>query len=118
MIQITPHVRIVLMIAPEDFRKGIDSLCATCRSVLNDDPFSGHLFVFINKRKTAIKLLTYDGQGFCLFQKRLSKGKFNWWPEKSDTASTRLAAHELQLLIWNGNPSKCEVSPPWREIQS
>ncbi len=118
MIQITPHMRIVVMIAPEDFRKGIDSLCATCRTVLKDDPFSGHLFVFRNKRKTAIKLLSYDGQGFWLLQKRLSKGKFNWWPEKSDVVSARLVAYELQLLIWNGNPSRCEVTQPWREIPS
>lgn len=118
MIQITPQMRIVLKIDPEDFRKGIDSLCATCRKVLRDDPFSGHIFVFRNSKKTAIKLLAYDGQGFWLFQKRLSKGKFNWWPERSDSVSTRLAAYQLQLLIWNGNPTGCGVSPAWREIES
>lgn len=118
MIQVTPHMRIVLMIEPEDFRKGIDSLCATCRRVLKDDPFSGHIFVFRNRKKTAIKLLAYDGQGFWLIHKRLSKGKFNWWPNKSNAALTRLAAHELQLLIWNGNPTKCDVSPPWRTIEN
>ena len=118
MIQVTPHMRIVLMIAPEDFRKGIDGLSVTCRKILKDDPFSGHLFVFRNRSKTAIKLLAYDGQGFWLFQKRLSKGKFNWWPENSDATSARLATHELQLLIWNGNPTRCEVSQPWREIPS
>ena len=116
MIQITPHMRIVLMIDPEDFRKGIDSLCATCRRILRDDPFSGHIFVFRNRKKTAIKLLAYDGQGFWLFHKRLSKGQFNWWPQGSDAISARLAAHELQLLIYNGNPTRCGVSPAWREI--
>ena len=116
MIQITPHMRIVLMIAPEDFRKGIDALAATCRKILKDDPFSGHLFVFRNKKKTGIKLLAYDGQGFWLLQKRLSKGKFHWWPEKPDADSICLATHELQLLIWNGNPTGCGVSQPWRAI--
>lgn len=116
MIQLTPHMRILLMIDPEDFRKGIDSLCATCRKTLQEDPFSGCVFVFRNRKKTAIKLLTYDGQGFWLFQKRLSKGRFNWWPENSDAASIRLATYELQLLIYNGNPTGCNVSPPWREI--
>lgn len=118
MIQITPHMRIVLMIQPEDFRKGIDSLCATCRKILKEDPFSGYVFVFRNRKKTALKLLAYDGQGFWLFQKRLSKGKFNWWPKSADEVSTRLAAYELQLLIWNGNPAVCEVSPAWREIKN
>lgn len=116
MIQITPQMRIVLMIEPADFRKGIDSLCGVCRRVLREDPFSGHVFVFRNRSKTAIKMLVYDGQGFWLFQKRLSKGKFQWWPNNASEVSTRLAVHELQLLIWNGNPSLCGVAPAWREI--
>jgi len=118
VIQITPHMRIVLMIEPVDFRKGIDSLSATCRKILKEDPFSGHVFVFRNRKKTALKFLAYDGQGFWLFQKRLSMGKFKWWPKGADEVSTRLAAHELQLLIWNGNPTLCEVSPSWREIKT
>lgn len=118
MIQVTPQMRIILMIEAADFRKGIDSLCAMCLKVLEEDPFCGHVFVFRNRRKTAIKLLVYDGQGFWLLQKRLSKGKFSWWPEKSDEVSARLAVHELQLLIWNGDPSKCGVSPVWREIKN
>ena len=118
MIQITPHMRIVVMIDAEDFRKGIDSLAASCRKVLEKDPFSGNVFVFRNRKKTAIKLLVYDGQGFWLLHKRLSKGKFVWWPEKSDVASARLAAHELQLLIWSGNPTGCEVGETWREIKN
>ena len=116
MIQITPQMRIVLMIEPADFRKGIDSLCGVCRRVLREDPFSGHVFVFRNRKKTAIKMLVYDGQGFWLLQKRLSKGKFQWWPNSAQEASTCLAVHELQLLIWNGNPSLCQVTPAWREI--
>ena len=116
MIQITPHTPIVLVIQPEDFRKSIDSLAGICRKILQSDPFSGTVFVFRNRNKTAIKFLLYDGQGFWLMQKRLSQGRFHWWPEKEHVASIRLAAHELQLLIWNGNPTKCEVSPFWREI--
>lgn len=116
MIPIAPRTPIVLMIHPEDFRKGIDSLAATCRKVLQCDPFSGTVFVFRNRNKTAIKLLIYDGQGFWLLQKRLSQGRFHWWPEKGDENSVRLAAHELQLLIWNGNPTKAEISPLWREV--
>lgn len=116
MIQITPQMRILLALEPQDFRKGIDSLAAACRQTLQSDPFSGHVFVFRNKNATAIKILMYDGQGFWLCQKRLSKGRFNWWPVNADTKSKSLAVHELQLLLWNGNPAKTNVAPLWRPI--
>ena len=69
MIQVTPHMRILLAIEPADFRKGIDGLSRLCRAVLNADPFSGYVFVFRNKRRTAIKILVYDGQGFWVVPK-------------------------------------------------
>ena len=116
MIQLTPHMRIILAVDPADFRKGIDGLAQLCRSVLESDPFSGYLFVFMNKRKTAIKMLVYDGQGFWLFQKRLSKGRFKWWPNKKDKNSISLFVHELQLLIWNGDPESAKTAPFWKKI--
>ena len=116
MIQITPHMRILLAIESIDFRRGIDGLARACREVLNSDPFSGYLFVFRNKRGTAIKILSYDTQGFCLLQKRLSKGRFSWWPVIGKNGKRFLKTHELQLLIWNGNPEKVKIAPEWREI--
>ncbi len=116
MIQLTPHMRIILALEPADFRKGIDGLARLCRSVLVSDPFSGCLFVFMNKRKTAIKMLVYDGQGFWLFQKRLSKGHFKWRPDKKDRRSMCLLVHELQLLIWNGDPENANIAPFWKKI--
>jgi hypothetical protein len=77
---ITPHVRIRVAIEPVDLRKGVDGLADLCREKLAADPFSGCLFVFRGRRAKAIKVLQYDGQGFVLAQKRLSKGKFRWWP--------------------------------------
>ncbi len=118
MIQITPHMRIFLAVDPADFRKGIDGLARICKSILSEDPFSGHLFVFRNKNGSSLKILMYDGQGFWLFQKRLSKGRFTWWPLKSDGDKHILDAHELQQLLWNGNPEKISVSKMWRKIQS
>jgi transposase len=116
MIQITPQMRILLAVQPEDFRKGIDGLAQVCRQVLQKDPFSGYLFIFRNKRATAIKVLMYDGQGFWLCQKRLSKGRFNWWPTDAHSCIRQLAAHELQLLIWNGQPQKAHVAPLWKPL--
>lgn len=118
MIQLTPHMRIILAVEPADFRKGIDGLSQICRSVLKSDPFSGYLFVFMNKSKTAIKMLVYDGQGFWLFQKRLSKGRFKWWPNKNEETEVHLLVHELQLLIWNGDPENAQTAPFWKKIPS
>jgi transposase len=96
MIQISPQMRILACIKPVDFRKGIDGLARICRQVLEADPFSGTVFVFFNRRRTAIKILCYDGQGFWICQKRLSSGRFQGFSEKSE-----MDAHQLQALIWN-----------------
>jgi len=114
MIAITPHMHILLAVCPVDFRKGIDSLAAVCRNILEADPFCGYLFVFTNRSKKSIKILVYDGQGFWLCTKRLSKGRFGWWPAVSYSKSATLDAYQLQMLIWNGNPAG---SPPmWKKI--
>ena len=118
MIQLTPQMRILLSIKAVDFRKGIDGLAGVCRQVLGTDPFSGCVFVFRNHRATAIKALMYDGQGFWLCQKRLSKGTFQWWPDPGSDRVSVLAVHELQLLLWNGNPSQVRVAPAWRKIDA
>lgn len=115
MIQITPHMRIFAAIEVVDFRKGIDGLAAFCRIKLNEDPFSGAIFLFRNRQKSSLKVLVYDGQGFWLCTKRLSKGKFHWWP-KGNSASIHLEAQELQTLLWNGNPSQASFSDYWRKI--
>jgi transposase len=110
MIQVTPHMRILVAVDPVDFRKGIDGLAGICKAVLQTDPFSGCLFVFRNRRRTSLKILTYDGQGYWLCQKRLSKGRFRWWPQGKD-----LAAHQLQALLWNGDPDT--TAPLWKPLK-
>ena len=116
MIQITPHMRILVAIEPEDFRKGIDGLAGVCRRVLKTDPFSGACFVFRNRTGTAVKLIVYDGQGYWLCQKRLSQGRFRWWPKKGDIAASQLMAYEHQVLLQNGNPEGCAVQLDWRKL--
>jgi transposase len=81
VIQITPQMRIWVAVEPADFRRGIDGLAALCRQKLNQEPMSGAVFVFGSRRRKSIKILVYDGQGFVLYQKRLSAGRFGWWPQ-------------------------------------
>lgn len=113
MIQITPQMRVLVAIEAVDGRKGIDSLAALCRSQLQADPFSGCLFVFRSRSGAAIRVLVYDGQGFWLATKRLSKGRFHWWPEGE--VSRSLEAHQAQLLLAAGNPDT-PAAPPWRRV--
>jgi len=96
MIQITPQMRILVSTEPVDFRSGIDRLCCICRQALDADPFGGTVFVFCNRSRTALRVLSYDGQGFWLCHKRLSKGRITAWPKDS-----RIEAHQLQSLLWN-----------------
>ncbi|MGH7208153.1 MAG: IS66 family insertion sequence element accessory protein TnpB [Nitrospiraceae bacterium] len=116
MIQLTPHMRILLAVDPADFRRGIDGLGRLCREVLRTDPGGGAVFVFRNRRATSLRLLTYDGQGFWLCQKRLSTGRFRWWPREGQEGVVRLDVHELQLLLWNGNPAAAQAAPAWRPV--
>jgi transposase len=117
MLAITPQMKILVAIEPADFRKGIDGLVRLCKEALEQDPYSGTVFCFRNKRSTAIKVLVYDGQGFWLCQKRLSQGRFDWWPKAKDEALTkRLAAHQLAVLFSAGNPERTEAAPDWRPL--
>jgi transposase len=119
MIQITPQMKILIAVNPVDFRKGIDGLAAVCRVILKQDPFSGYLFVFRNKRGTSLKILVYDGQGFWLCLKRLSKGKLTWWPtsnNKEEQKTKELAVYQLQLLLWNGDLRDIRHPYYWKKI--
>ena len=114
LIQIAPQIRILVAVEAIDGRKGIDAIARLCREKLNADPFSGYLFIFRSRSGTAIRLLQYDGQGFWLATKRLSKGRFTWWPTGTEPART-LQAHQAQLLLAAGNPDT-EAAPVWRKV--
>ena len=116
MIQVTPQMRVLVSVEPADFRKGIDGLARVCREVLRKDPFSGSVFVFRNKSAKAIKILIYDGQGFWLCQKRLSRGRFRWWPQSSSALTRVLEAHQLSVLLSGGDPTTAKGAPLWRRV--
>jgi transposase len=122
MIQIAPQMRIMAAIEPADFRRGIDGLARLCKDVLKHDPFNGWVFVFRNRSATAMKILVYDGQGFWLCHKRLSNGRFRWWPggknaaDQASPGARTLAAHQLQVLLAAGDPEATQAAPVWRAV--
>lgn len=116
MIQLIPQLRILLACRPVDFRNGIDGLAALCKRALEEDPYSGALFVFRNRRGTALKLLCYDGVGFWLVTRRISEGRIRWWPKSTDMPLHTLEAQQLSVLLYNGLPDKAGFAPAWRKI--
>lgn len=115
MLQLTPQMRILVAVEPVDGRKGIDGLAQLCRERLAEDPFSGCIFVFRNRGGTSVRLLAYDGQGFWLAQKRLSKGRFKMWPD-AEQPGLSLQAHQVHVLLAAGNPAHAVGAPVWRAV--
>lgn len=118
MLQVAPQMKILLAVEPVDFRQGIDCLAQTCRERLQADPTTGAVFVFRNRARTAIKVLSHDGFGWWLCHRRLAAGRLRWWPVAGapDSAAVRLLAHELQVLINGGDPTGTRVPPAWKPI--
>lgn len=113
MIQITSQTVAYVACHPVDFRKAHDGLCKICKEIMKQDPFSGAVFVFTNKKKDGLKLLFFDKQGFWLCHKRLSKGNLSWWPESSED-SIQLDHKNLLILIWNGDFERITVGKDWK----
>ena len=116
MIQITAQTRILVAVEAVDFRKGIDGLARVCQERLQSDPFGGWLFVFRNRRQTSLKILGYDGRGFWLCQKRLSRGRFPFWPASTAAKTKVLEAHEFYVLLAGGDPASARGAPVWRPV--
>lgn len=97
MIGLPSGTRIWLAAGLTDMRRGFDGLAALAQSALEQEPFSGHVFVFRGRRGDIIKLLWWDGQGMCLFAKRLEKGRFIW--PQADSGSVSLSPAQLSMLL-------------------
>ena len=115
MLSLSPSQRILLAVNAADFRKGIDGLIGLCRRQLGENPLSGTLFVFTNRRRTALKLLIFDGDGFYLILKRFSQGRLRWWPDGSQPCH-EMAVRDLLLLLWKGHPRQAGWAPLWRPL--
>jgi transposase len=99
MLIIPAGVKVHLAIGHNNMRKGIDGLAAVVQHTLKHDPYSGHLFAFRGKNASKLKILFWDGNGLCLFTKRLDQGEFIW-PKFSEVGATvNLTAAQLAMLI-------------------
>jgi transposase len=99
MLNFPPSVRIWLATAPVDLRRSFDRLAAEVRERLHNDPLSGHIFVFKNKRGDRVKLLYWDEDGYVIVYKRLEMGVFAWPSVAAGQASVALRAAELAMLL-------------------
>ncbi len=98
MLYLTEKTDILLAVQPTDFRRQIDGLAGVCRNTLKQDPGSGILFVFINRAKTMIRVLSYQDNGYWLTTKRLSKGRYQYWPTE-DASLCSLKAAQLRKIL-------------------
>ena len=97
MIGLPAGTRVWLACGVTDMRKGFDGLAALVQLQLAEDPFSGHLFVFRGRRGDRLKILWWDGDGLCLFAKRLERGRFVW-PQAADGA-VHVTPAQLSMLL-------------------
>ena len=116
MIPVGPATRIYLAAGVTDLRQSFEGLSDRVRHQFKEDPLSGHLFVFANRRKNRIKLLYWDGSGLWVCAKRLEQGCF-CWPKTTaaDPAAVRIAAEELTLLLSGLDLEKTSARPWWRK---
>ena len=98
MLYLTAETTILLAVQPVDFRKQIDGLIALCEQRLQQQPRSGHLFVFINRSRTMIRALCYENNGYWLATKRLSQGRYSGWPKETESICSVKACELTKIL--------------------
>lgn len=114
MMPIGPATRIFLASGATDLRKSFEGLGDLVRHHFKEDPLSGHLFVFVNRRKTRLKILFWDGTGLWVCAKRLEQGCF-CWPKTTEPGALRIVAEELTLLLCGIDLEKTKERPWWRK---
>jgi len=97
MLSLPPSVRIFLCLEPADMRRSFDGLFMMSEKIARQNPFSGHLFVFANKRKDRLKVLYWDRDGFAIWYKRLEEGTFSF--EEVGSGGVEIEAFRLSLLL-------------------
>jgi transposase len=114
LLTLPATARVYLATGPTDMRKSFDTLMYLVKSVIGENPLSGHLFVFCNRRHNRLKILTWDGSGFWIFAKRLEKGTFSWPVVEPGQARIELTAAALTLILTGIDVKDSEQRPWWR----
>lgn len=119
MLSLPPTVRVFFAIDPVDLRKGFDGLANVARSLLDEDPLSGHLFVFLNRRCNRAKILFWDRSGWCIYYKRLEQGTFRP-PRRPALADNKVEveAAELMLILEGIDLADARRRPRWQSTSS
>jgi transposase len=116
MLSLPPAVRVFISVEATDMRKSFDGLANETRHVIAQDPLSGHLFVFFNKRRTMVKVLYWDRNGYCLVAKRLERGTF-YLPRASERGVVEVEAAELALILEGIDLGGARRRPRWAPSQ-
>jgi transposase len=112
MLSIPSTMRVFVATSSTDMRKSFDGLVGVVRSVISQDPLSGHLFVFFNKRRTMMKAIYWDRGGWCLVAKRLVRGTF-FLPPANERGVVELEASELALILEGIDLRNARRRPRW-----
>jgi transposase len=116
MFTLTAATRIYLAAGATDLRRGFDGLASMVQTVLENDPRSGHLFLFTNKGRNRLKVLWFDGTGLWVCAKRLESGRFSWPITLSESnRAVTLNAEELALLLGGIDLTQTRQKNWWRE---
>jgi len=100
MLTVPQQVKIFVALQPTDMRRGFPGLSGEVQSTLQQDPLSGHLFLFRNRRRDRIKILFWDGDGYAIYYKQLSRGSFEFpQPPDGDSPTVQIRASELSMLL-------------------
>ena len=119
MLSLPPSVRILVATQPVDGRKGVDSLAAIIRSVLSQDPLSGHLYVFFSRRCDRVRVVYWDRNGFAMWTKRLERGRFHpTFSEDGRLVASAIEAAELMLLLEGIELSGARRRPRWEPAKA
>ena len=118
MLTIAPNSKVFLSLTPVDFRKQIPGLKKWVQNELKQNPLSGAYFFFLSRNRNSIKVIHFDGQGMCLYWKKLSQGRFQKWEGLYDSSHSCINITSLagQVMLMNGNSHQVKIQKNWKEI--
>lgn len=118
MLAISPNSKVFLSLTPIDFRKQIPGIKKWIQNEMRKNPFSGAYFFFFSKNRKSIKVVHFDGQGMCLYWKKLSQGTFQKWNGIHDASQDyiNLSPTAGLVMLMNGNSHQLKIQKNWKEL--